>query len=392
MMSLRLAAHFFFFVILMSFGVCCQNFRPAPAYQQTSQGILLDMEGYNPTRKIRFQLIDTGIIRVTATPLDSFLRKGSLLKPRPFEEWTASQKGKTVIINTPAVRVKVSTLSGAVRFEDRTGKILLAEPIDGGKSYGITDLNKKNYWIRQIFNSPEEEEFYLTAKKKENIKGRDLDFTRQLPDSVLPLVFSSNNYGLLWNNSSSALFGDPRAYRSMRELDLYGKNGEGGGLLLTCYKDDRLLSQKQINDIDFRYSEKTGDQKIPEETTKVILEGFFSSPIEGDHKFRLQGSGRLQLWVDEALIIEGRGKKQKFWRENFTHSIKKGEKQSIRLEWIPEKKEMSLQHLNPLPGRARQQLWLSSESGMEIDYYFIQFPDHIYPTTLPNLPLIIWPF
>ena len=122
--------------ILPALIACQAEQAPAPEYveedaawQGTAGGVLVDIDrdGFN---KLRLQVIDDGIIRVSATPGPDFsnLTDTLMVVAEPAEEgFTVEQEGQWVAVRTPAASAEVSLESGAVLFRDAGGRLMLLE-------------------------------------------------------------------------------------------------------------------------------------------------------------------------------------------------------------------------------------------------------------------------
>src|SRR5690606_16626402 len=123
--------------------------------------------------------------------------------------------------------------------------------------------------------------------------------------AVVPFLYSSKNYGLLWDNYSITRFGDPREYQQISNLKLFDHSGAPGGLTARYYSGDKLVEEKKVSEIDHQYLEdKPSPVIFRMPGGKVVYEGFFSSGKEGIHKFLLYASGYFKLWIDEELVFD----------------------------------------------------------------------------------------
>ena len=62
---------------------------------------------------------------------------------------------KSVNISTAVITVKVDTASGAVSFLSKDGKVVLAEPQQGGKAFDVPSVAEMKTWqVQQTFLSP----------------------------------------------------------------------------------------------------------------------------------------------------------------------------------------------------------------------------------------------
>jgi len=117
----------------------------------------------------------------------------------------ADANGK-VTVTTRKLKVAVDKTTGAVTFFDASGNLLLGEPAGGGKTMtAVTENGESSYQAEQTFTSPAGEYLYGLGQFQEGIwnwRGMPQQL-RQLNTQIsIPMIVSSDGYGLLWNNAS----------------------------------------------------------------------------------------------------------------------------------------------------------------------------------------------
>ena len=121
----------------------------------------------------------------------------------PFK--VAEAEGK-VTVTTRKLKVAVDKASGAVAFFDAAGKLLLAEPADGGKTMPPATVNgESSFQPEQTFISPQDEFIFGLGQFQEGIwnwRGLPQQLRQLNTEISLPMIVSSYGYGLLWNNAS----------------------------------------------------------------------------------------------------------------------------------------------------------------------------------------------
>ncbi|KAA3639971.1 MAG: DUF4968 domain-containing protein, partial [Bacteroidetes bacterium] len=347
------------------------------SFIKSENSVIITLDTGVDVKKIRLSIIDEKIIRVTASPVSGFSEKESLMTIKQSDEiknWEVEEQNDLIIISTSKLTIKVFKETGAITFLDKAGKVLLAEPETGGKFMETTEAGQGLFKLRQVFDSPEGEAFYGLGQHQHgymNYKGKDVDLTQQNIVAVVPFLLSNKNYGILWDNYSITKFGDPRNYGQISDLILQDKEGNSGGLTATYYVGNEIIQQTIEDRINYQYLETDDYGKLPSEATKVTWEGRISSEVAGKHKFLLYASSYFKLWVDGELLFDKWRQNWNPWSNPFEIDLKPGEHHDLKIEWIPEGGYLSLTHLNPLPEQEQNQLSLTSESGYEIDYYFI---------------------
>ncbi|MFT3702559.1 MAG: glycoside hydrolase family 31 protein [Agriterribacter sp.] len=341
---------------------------------------------------IRLTAVTPTIIRVTATAASDFSNTASLMRDTTTTavHFTEEHTYTEAILKTNLISATVSLNTGEVVFKDSSGNIILQEKKGAGKNIEpVTIDNKQLYSISQAFESPENEAFYGLGQPQTgmiNYKNKDVDLTQYNSIVAIPFLVSSRKYGLLWDNYSITHFGDNRPKQEIAALKLTGKDGVTEGLTAT-YGDRNdssiIYLQQQEKKIDYSFlpSLKEIPSQFPMAKGKVTWEGFITPDTTGDHKFYLSASGYIAIWLDDNLVLNK-------WREGwnpgpsaFTYAMAKGQKHSIKIEWIPESTQAfaSLKYLSPTPDALRNMMMLSSEAAEQIDYYFVygETPDEI---------------
>jgi alpha-D-xyloside xylohydrolase len=240
----------------------------------------------------------------------------------------------------------------------------------------------KTHQVRQVFESSADEAFYGLGGHQNgqvNYKGEDVELVQQNIVDVVPFVYSSKNYGILWDNYAISKFGDPRNYGSINTLSLYNHQGHPGGLSAKYYVGDKIVRTAVEDKIEYEYLETPQVDGFPRDVAaggKVVWEGSFTSAAAGTHKFLLYSSGYIKVWIDGKLILDKWRQAWNPWTNKFKVNITPGEKYTLRMEWIPDGGTyFSLRYLEPYPQADQDRLSLWSEVGDVIDYYFIHGKD-----------------
>jgi alpha-D-xyloside xylohydrolase len=366
-------------VILLFLLLSCKQ----DPVQKSTNGIVVKLESTaTPARQLKLEVISPTIIHVIASPADTFSKAKSLIVVPDLKQnatWTMEQSDSSVSVITDAVRANVSLRTGAVSFTGKDGDAILREQ-KGGKTFKpVAVENIRSYQVRQVFESPQEEAFYGLGGHQNgqmNYKGQDVELVQHNIVDVIPFIYSSKNYGLLWDNYSISNFGDPRPYEPLSSLQLFTRDGKPGGLTADYYVENKISKSRVEDKIDYEYLETPQFDNFPKDVAqkgKVVWEGSFSSDVEGPHKFLVYASGYFKVWIDGQLLLDKWRQNWNPWTNKFTTKIKKGEKHSIKIEWNPDYGGyMAVKHLNPLSDEEQNKLSLSSEVGDEINYYFIK--------------------
>ena len=332
--------------------------------------------------QVRLQWADEAIVRVSATPEKKFSARPSLMvvPQAGYRDFRVSETDAAVVAEIPALRVEVDKTTGAVRFLDAAGRELLSEQAGGGKSFTpIEAEGKREYSVRQVFDSPDDEAFYGLGQQQSlefNHKGLDEELYQYNTKISVPFVWSTRGYGLLWDSNAWSRWGNPEPYRQLqRVFKLYDKDGVEGALTGT-YKPLRGEPLVQREDSLF-YENEQMVQLLPKMRLKgaeVNYEGSLVAPETGEYSFILYYAGYQRVWIGGEEVVTERWRPA--WNPNsykFSVHLTAGEKTPIRVSWRPDGdvSYLGLRVADLRTPEERGQLSFWSEMNPEIDYYFI---------------------
>jgi len=332
--------------------------------------------------RIRLQWADETIVRVSATPERKFsVRPSLMVVPQAgYRDFCVSETDAAVVAESPSLRVEVDRSTGAVRFLDASGRELLAEQAGGGKTFTPIEVEgRREYSVRQVFDSPDDEAFYGLGQQQSlefNHKGLDEELYQYNTKISVPFVWSTRGYGLLWDSNSLSRWGNPEPYRQLhRVFRLYDKEGVEGALTGT-YKPQRGERLVQHEDSLF-YENEQMVKLLPKMRLKgaeVDYEGFLEAPETGEYCFILYYAGYQRVWIGGEEVVTERWRPA--WNPNsykFSVRLEAGEKTPIRVSWRPDGdvSYLGLRVADLRSPEERGQLSLWSEMNPEIDYYFI---------------------
>ena len=246
-------------------------------------------------RRVRLTAVSDGIIRVEATPDDTFATRKSLvvLPQDGVPAFRVREKGGRVLLETAGATASVDR-KGRVRFLGPDGTVRLEE---AGKSFSRIGVEgKEGYSYRTWFSSPDDEAFYGLGQQQSlefNHKGGNEELYQYNTKISLPVILSSRGYGLLWDTYSLSRWGNPAPYAQLGEvLTLYDRDGVRGALTGTYTPaEGEPLIQRE----DSLYYENewvvANLPKIPLKGASVSYEGFLEAPRTGDYHFILYYAG-----------------------------------------------------------------------------------------------------
>lgn len=138
----------------------------------------------------------------------------------PVPAFRVDESSTAVTISTSKIKAVINRETGAVEFEDQTGKVFLAEKPGTRLLRPVSLQGRSCFTVGQTFQSPATEKLYGLGQYQDglwNWRGIPLEM-RQLNTQIsVPVLISNLGYGLLWDNASRTDFnlpGDPIALSS----------------------------------------------------------------------------------------------------------------------------------------------------------------------------------
>ena len=300
-------------VLCVSFFIYAQN-----NFVKNSNGVTVTLSGTgeNGAKLVRVDAVKDNIIRVRAVNADSFPDVKSLMVVNTNSggvKFDVDQNKDTLFLRTKSLLIKISLSNGGIVFCDASGKTILSEIKNGGKTIEpVTLENKHLFRIRQQFKSPAGEAFYGLGQQQEglyNYKGHDVDLYQYNTKISIPFVISNKNYGILWDNYSRTKFGDPREYGSLSAFKLYDASGKEGGLTADYYnsvKEGKLFLSRRESQINYEFIPllKNFPRGFSLAKGKAVWSGTIGPDSSGLYKFRLYSAGHCRMWINNKLMVD----------------------------------------------------------------------------------------
>lgn len=359
------------------------------SFVRTKDGIIVypDVTLSGNALAVKLQVITNNIIRVLSSPETAISPRESLITVYPSDpsaQWEVRNETDRVTLRTSRLIATVTISTGAVRFTDITGKELLAEKRNGGRSFSPAVFEGQPSWhIRQTFETAPDEALYGLGQHQDdqfNYKGRQISLFQNNTEVAIPFFLSNKNYGILWDNYSLTTAGDIRPYRPLSAMKLFSAKGEPGWLTTSYSNDknhpDQVAFEKAESVIEYAYLNDSR-QKLPPafkpDNGLVSWEGALASDFTGENSFHSTYAGYIKIWIDGNLVLDR-------WRQAWNPGVallkinmEKDRKYPVRIQWIPDGAEsyLTLKWLNPIPAPEKNDFSFLSEAGKQLDYYFI---------------------
>jgi len=181
--------------------------NPVTGVQQQPDGVLLTLH----SGVMRIQVSTDSIIHVVYSPTSSIPKQPGYVVTKtawPVPQWKMESNSREVILTTSRLKVVVIRRDSTIAYYDLSGKKLVQE---GPKTMTPARVNGENTYHAEdnisIYGS--EEAFYGLGQHQAgvwNYRGESVDLSQDNTSIAVPLLVSSNGYGLFWNNTSRSRF------------------------------------------------------------------------------------------------------------------------------------------------------------------------------------------
>lgn len=180
----------------------------AAAFQRDKESLVIPLQ--QGVLKLEFPA--QNIIHIVHSRTDSFAAAPSLMLTsfdKESVDWRVSRIGKTISVDTDDLEARIDLLTGNVDFYDHNGAVLLRE--DGREMMPATVAGEDVFHARQNFDFSDDEGIYGLGQFQDglmNYRGHDLTLVQTNTIAVTPVLVSSKNWGILWDNYSMTTFHD----------------------------------------------------------------------------------------------------------------------------------------------------------------------------------------
>jgi alpha-D-xyloside xylohydrolase len=363
-------------------------------WERLDDGVLVRAGGTN----VRLRVFSDRIVHVVSwpeaapTPSRPSLAVEAAAPAGP--SFDVREEAGLVIVRTARLVARVSLGTGAVAFEDETGRSLLREEADGGKTFTpVEAFGERTLQAQQEFETAEGESLYGLGQHQDrllDIAGHDLELWQHNREVVIPFLVSSKGWGLLWDNPAHMRFGRPQDVLPI-PAEAFADDAGQPGRLTAAFFADRDLRQPLPAPRGVAPGSAPGSgpdatalgvppapsvvdlpPAIAPKCLSVRWTGTLVVPRPGEYAlFNADNLGDFRLWLDDRPLID-------YWSPWLLATdvarvrLEAGRRYRLRLEWRREdaKSTLTLKWLPPRERRPLTSLW--SASAEAIDYWFVR--------------------
>jgi alpha-D-xyloside xylohydrolase len=181
--------------------------NPVKGVEPQADGALLLLEnGY-----LRIQVCSDSIVHIVYSIERDIPKRPDFLVTKtswPKTEFSLHTDPKVLSVTTPVLKIEVTRANSSIAFYDVSGRKLTQE---NTRTLTPTEVNgDKTYRSERFTNMWESQEaFYGLGQHQAgvlNYRGEAVDISQDNTNISVPLLLSSNGYGIFWNNGSRSRF------------------------------------------------------------------------------------------------------------------------------------------------------------------------------------------
>ena len=197
------------FLALAAAGLHAQWNAPNPVVgvERQSDGVLFKMQ----TGAMRLQVCSDSIVRVLYSPTSAFPERPEYVIAKtawPSTDWKMASTEADVSLVTARFKVTVTRKDGVLAYSDLNGKRLAQE---GPKTMTPVKVNGEDTYRAETFIAMwgSTEALYGLGQHQAgvwNYRGESVDISQDNTNISIPLLLSTNGYGIFWNNTSRSRF------------------------------------------------------------------------------------------------------------------------------------------------------------------------------------------
>ena len=126
----------------------------------------------------------------------------------PAAKFTMQSSDDTVILSTSLLKITITRKDGAITYSEASGGSLVQE---ASRKHDSRESKRRKYLSRRIHHHiyGSQEAFYGLGQHQAgvwNYRGESVDISQDNTNIAVPLLVSSNGYGIFWNNASRSRF------------------------------------------------------------------------------------------------------------------------------------------------------------------------------------------
>jgi alpha-D-xyloside xylohydrolase len=227
--------------------------QPATPTPMTAESIPGGARFHSDREVVRITFCEAGVVHIVARPSASKSTSGPepwIVNPCNPAESTFDQSDGQAHIRNGQLTISMTLATGALQVQDAAGKVLLEESHNNPRRYTPVSVSGQQlYKVSDRFSPDLLEGLYGLGQHQNgvfNYRGSVVELAQANSDIAVPLLLSTNGYGIFWNSASRSIFDN----RFARELKLSADVADG--------VDYYLFYGPELDTVIHHYRELTG--------------------------------------------------------------------------------------------------------------------------------------
>ena len=195
-------------LVLFLFLISCFCAQ-AQSYKKTDFGVKTTIN----TVDVELQFFSNDVVRILKSPKDKQFQKKSfsVIKTPDKIDIQIKQLDNALVLTSKNLEVKLNRQTGKISFFNLEGKLLLSEN-ENGTEFTACKVSEENAFnVKQAFQLTTDEAIYGLGQHqtgKMNQRNQCLVLKQRNMFTAIPYYYSTNGYGLFWDNTSATTFTD----------------------------------------------------------------------------------------------------------------------------------------------------------------------------------------
>jgi alpha-D-xyloside xylohydrolase len=181
--------------------------NPVTAVQRQADGVLFTQA----SGTLKLQVCSNSMIRVLYSPTATFPKRADLVVLKenwPAIQWTMQSSDDEVTLTTTLLKIVVTRKNGAINYSEVGGPPLVQE---ASRRMFPVRVNSEDTYRAESFVSiyGSHEALYGLGQHQAgvwNYRGESVDIAQDNSNISVPLLLSSNGYGIFWNSTARSRF------------------------------------------------------------------------------------------------------------------------------------------------------------------------------------------
>ncbi len=233
-------------IVLIASSLMLGSILFGQSFQKQPNGITyISPKSINGLIKLKLNIRSSNVIQVISSPVNEFSNRESLIVSDSIQKqtvWNAKETDSQIIVTTDAIIAKIEKNTLNVSFYNEYGQQLLVEDVKNAQPAKVVSENCFN--IKQSFQYSAGEILYGLGSFQDAdlaLNGKKIVLLQKNRDDVVPVIISTNHYGLLWDNYSYGEFNDTKGSYYLwsevaDEINYYFIYGENIDSIVSSYR------------------------------------------------------------------------------------------------------------------------------------------------------------